>query len=964
MKKTAVAVIAACAGALSALAATTNVYHVAEGETKSMSDFNYELKNGDCIRKTGKGTLNGIPFTNSVDILIEEGVFFFDRAEGQITGGGRELTVKRGATLNFTAEKGGAFSGTWTIRLAGNGTGKGDNLGALAVGGSIQNNTFGLNTKWILEDDTTIYTYGSHNAAFSGPNSNTKYCELTMNWHKLTLLGSYTRSSPPVFRPRYGLKIIKPGPIVADYIEFARQKDTSNDPAKHDFGSGVPEMSVVNGSKLHAYSDGSIWSYVNSFRFEDGTTMGKGTWSPDSPTLTMKKISGPATISDTALTVSQELAVDGADLVKEGAYNKSLHVLKTLAFSDGCKVSISKPGLLSLSEGSSYVIATAEEGISGMPVLTEEAAEYFTISLARENKDLVITAKANSVVPLLPGAANAAENTAMLASFQISDGSTWLLPSGDFYFSGNTVELPQGTGANVKLMAAEGAECVFNASMTIGAFSNLTLQNITFKGTPGPAIFANGTQGLTLDGCKLVGVVGAYTAGTETKNVPYVFTDVTDLRVLNPVYDSNTEVSPLWTDTAHFEGGTQTADSRVRPGEVVGYVASGMSNQKDLFEAQNHIPRTALAGKKLRLIGGGEYQQAWSINDTGIERLVVAEGSKYTGKQDSNFGPAGKNIHVEPGSCLTLNSDFNKINLNNRWIYIAGTGRKADEPAVRFTGSVSWQKTDSCKWCLTGDATMYDNINEFDNGQFLRSRFRMNGHELTLKNGKFRFGRVCRWEGGGSVIADGTTITASTITETVELPGSSPVMEEGVGYSVEDDKGAPLLTLKNGSVFTPDTIELQKLFSRIVFEPGTCLRYNEKGTPDIPETYTPDFTFATIEGFPTLDGTGARGAANERITSLTVTENYTMRVAEIMDGRKLAMSGEFRFGEGCTLTLKADELAPPEGRYPVIEAEAGITGAKPKLDAASKALGWRLTYSDDRKTLYAGRGYAFVFGIR
>ena len=89
-------------------AETTNTFYVAEGETKTVDEIvaanGFAFKDGDWIRKTGKGQLNAVTTYKNVqlNLLIEEGVYFLPDSLGDVVhANGARIVIKNGAALNI-----------------------------------------------------------------------------------------------------------------------------------------------------------------------------------------------------------------------------------------------------------------------------------------------------------------------------------------------------------------------------------------------------------------------------------------------------------------------------------------------------------------------------------------------------------------------------------------------------------------------------------------------------------------------------------------------------------------------------------------------------------------------------------------------------------------------------------------------------------------------------------------------
>ncbi len=170
---------AVAAGAtLSASGVTTNTFYVAEGQTLTVDQVvaasNFTFAAGDWLRKTGKGQLNAVTTykDTKINLLIEEGVYYVGGTDKQYCHkGGSTLIIKAGATVNVDGKSTHQFNDSWNVYFEGDGTGEGDNLGAICIGGAQTNPTIASGGNFYMTGDATIYTYGTMNAVFSGNTS-------------------------------------------------------------------------------------------------------------------------------------------------------------------------------------------------------------------------------------------------------------------------------------------------------------------------------------------------------------------------------------------------------------------------------------------------------------------------------------------------------------------------------------------------------------------------------------------------------------------------------------------------------------------------------------------------------------------------------------------------------------------------------------------------------------------------
>ena len=902
MKISTIAIVAAvAAGAiLPARGATTNTFYVAEGQTLTVDQVvaasNFTFEAGDWIRKTGKGQLNAVTTykDTKINFLIEEGVYYVGGSDKQYCHKAATLVIKAGATVNVDGKTTHQFNDSWTVYFEGNGTGEGDNLGAICIGGGQTNPTIASGGNFYMTGDATIYTYGSMNAVFSG-NTSSGGPTLNMNGNTLTLLG---KTSSSVFRPRWYWAVRTPGPIIVRNEQFARHLTTTS------ISPNIPLISFMDGAQMAAYTDSasSPWTYVNAFSFEAGTKIMKGNGSPTTATMSIKKLTGPADISAAIITISQELGVRGTDVVN----GDKLTSANALTFADGCKVSVTNWGAISLSPGTTHTVATSSAGITGTPVPDGAAAPVFTV--ANTGNAITLTVK-TGIIDVVndwgvqPGAENAAANTATVAAHvaEVVDGSTIYFPAGDYWFT-DTFDLSSVTASGVTVWNPEKL-AVLHCGVTLGAASNMTVRGIVFKECPGPAVVATGTAGLAIDGCAVDHVVGAYSGG----RYPFAAVNVTGFNLKDCAWKAD---EAIWDGQAYFDGGTQEDLSEAYAGAVVVNVVKGVwkDDWAHWTEMTNSLglAATAYSGKTLRKIGAATFDpNTNAVATVGIAALEIIKG-QYVARGDLHMGVAKGPVHVWNGACLSLAGSTK--NAHNRTITISGRGISRENPAVRFTSSVTWDKTDSVTWVLEGDATMYSS-KEGENGTFLWGTVHTHGHTLTLdgiSSANYRFGRSVGWYEGGTMVVSNVILSASS-------RGGDEVK-----YEIKDNI-VPKFVFRNGARLVPDNGDIFTVVKDCDFAYGTQIAPNYADVP---------VTFTNLTGAPT----GTVNAA-----TITVTGKYTARAAEVSAGTHAIFAGALAFGANATVEL--DDPTIPLSTHTLFTAAGGISG-KPVTTGATAAAGW------------------------
>ena len=885
----------AAGAAIPANGATTNTFYVAEGQTLTVDQVvaasNFTFEAGDWIRKTGKGQLNAVTTykDTKINFLIEEGVYYVGGSDKQYCHKAATLVIKAGATVNVDGKTTHQFNDSWTVYFEGNGTGEGDNLGAICIGGGQTNPTIASGGNFYMTGDATIYTYGSMNAVFSG-NTSSGGPTLNMNGNTLTLLG---KTSSSVFRPRWYWAVRTPGPIIVRNEQFARHLTTTS------ISPNIPLISFMDGAQMAAYTDSasSPWTYVNAFSFEAGTKIMKGNGSPTTATMSIKKLTGPADISAAIITISQELGVRGTDVMN----GDKLTSANALTFADGCKVSVTNWGAISLSPGTTHTVATSSAGITGTPVPDGAAAPVFTV--ANTGNAITLTVK-TGIIDVVndwgvqPGAENAAANTAAVAAHvaEVADASTIYFPAGEYWFT-DTFDLSSVTATGVTVWNPEKL-AILHSGITLGAATDMTVNGLAFKECAGPAVVATGTSGLVIDDVIVDNVVGAYAGG----HYPFAAVNVTGFNLKDTTWKAD---EAIWDGQAYFDGGTVEALSEAYTNAVVVNVTAA-----DYWmywdDTTNRLGLTAAAynGKTLRKIGTGTFDpQNVGVSNVNVAAVEILQG-QYVARANAHLGKPRGPVRVCSGANLTLAGSTK--NVLDRTIRISGTGLNAETPAIRFSRSVTWDKTDGVTWVLEDDATMYA-ASTAENGTFLWGGNYMNGHHLTLNgiaNSHYRFGRSFSWRGGGTVTVSRVTLSASTA-----VKGDYKIAQGA----------APKFFFTNNAKFVPDDGNICDIVKDCDFAVGTQIA---------PKNADTSLTFENLTGAPT----GTVNAA-----TITITGKYAARSAEVSAGTHAIFAGALAFGANATAEL--DDPTIPLSTYTLFTAEGGISG-KPVTTGATAAAGW------------------------
>lgn len=518
---------------------------------------------------------------------------------------------------------------------------------------------------------------------------------------------------------------------------------------------------------------------------------------------------------------------------------------------------------------------------------------------------------------LQTGSGNAAANTAavVVRVAGVSDQTELQFPAGDYWFT-DTLDLSSVTASGLTLSASGAA--VLHSGITLGGASGVTVKQLQFNGCAGPAIVANGTDGLVVTNCTFTDVVGLYTDGNK-----YIFAAV-DVNGLN-VVDGTYSFSDAHLDgQAYISGGTQEKLSEAYTNAIVIKCVTDMG----WAAATNGLGLTteAFNGKQLRKIGAINAKLAADGTQAaiGIDGIEILQGYYYTagnghcGNSYIRVHPEGR-LHIDGGGSTRISS---------RWVYLSGSGGTVNSStaSVRFMGSAYWGKAKDIRWVLEGDASIY--IESGDNGVFYQGRVYLNGHTLTISRNNSNSGcnmsSSNEWYGPGTVIVDKVKLGVAK--------GS---------YSIKSS-AVPKIIFKNGAVFAPDDMTACNIFKDCEFDYGT----------QIAPSAATALTFDNLTGVPTI-------TANT--TSITINKLYTAKASEILAGRVPTMNGSLAFGANSKWAV--ENIGTLERKeYTLWNAAGGVSGTVKKSDGADYK-GWRNALSGNAFAI-DGTIYGLILSIR
>ena len=191
-------------------------------------------------------------------------------------------------------------------------------------------------------------------------------------------------------------------------------------------------------------------------------------------------------------------------------------------------------------------------------------------------------------------------------------------------------------------------------------------------------------------------------------------------------------------------------------------------------------------------------------------------------------------------------------------------------------------------------------------GVFRQGRVYLNGHTLTISRNESgavcTMTESCQWHGGGTVVVDKVTFACANGSYTI-----------GSG-------SAPKFIFKNGAVFAPENVTACTVVKDMDFATGT----------QIAPSAATALTFDNMIGIPTI-------SAN--VSSLTINNLYTARVADVLAGRCPTMNGALVFGSNAKWAVdNIGSLSRTE--YTLWNATGGVSGTVRKSEGADYK-GWR-----------------------
>ena len=898
------------------------VVNVDQNETKTWSDL-YPADGLDCagqlLIKIGAGTFK--PTGTAIQTAGIEGVEirggrYSAEADAEFGVEAKPVTVKSGATLILTRANDGAEnikSRTLTIE----GVGSSATYPAVRIEGGGWNKMSSI--KWELSGDATVYLTSSEVWAF-------RYSQrISTGGNALTLSG------PGKFVFTNGAQWAGGGQLaVGEGTTITADAQPSSDWTYRSTDGKYPVVTFAAKASLKP-ATAEFFNLAKKCVFANESVLAPSA----SIAVPIEELTGTPFVSENvaSLTIAKAFAVDQADILAGHA----LTATNDIVFGASCTFAVNgfSSEMVTVASGSEYTLVKAGGTISGTPALTGRVADYFT--LANTGSELILVRKAytGTLVSLCddlgvaPGEENSSANAAALAANlpSLGAGAVVLTDPGEYWFD-EKCDLTALTAQGVTFRSLFSDDpAIFHSPIEVGEAENVAVESLTVSGTTGPAVVANGTQGLAVRNCRLVDVVGAWTDG---KAYPFAFTDVTASEVSGCTYEFQT--SPAWAAQAYLDGGTQNPLSEA---QVDAFVVSAKSGETKIWAqavAASGLASTAFAGRQLIKVGSGEFypkDEGAAMQAAGISNVIVRAGW-YSAKAGNEFGNAKGMIKVEDGGTLIMKGASQL--LSSRRVEVAGCGSSPEYPAVRVETSWGGQ-VDGGSWVLNDDATFYNaksGLGENDGVLFQYSSIYGNGHTLTLNGvagSSFRMYKGVFWYAGGTLV----------VGEGVQLRASA---DAGAGqwwqYSVKSGS-TPEFVFRDGATFAPENADIFKLAKWLTFE-GTS-------------AFSPGNAIAVavdeLTGAPTL-------SAN--VTALTVNSSYTLRKDDVAADKYLDCLGTLSFGTNAAIDI--DTAADLAGKI-AFHAAGGVFGA-PKSTAKLKSAGVRVSRADANTWKFAGNGIVLI----
>ena len=380
-------------------------------------------------------------------------------------------------------------------------------------------------------------------------------------------------------------------------------------------------------------------------------------------------------------------------------------------------------------------------------------------------------------------------------------------------------------------------------------------------------------------------------------------------------------------------------------------------SRKTISEALSEMGKTSTDIKDKRIVktGGGTLVGQTSVNT--FLGTTINEGVFEAALNDAFGQPIhtdnADTIYVRDGATLAMTGTTDSYNINNRKVHIAGSG------ASGMAGAIVGKRAlpIAGQWFLDADAvvasdnadatadTGYTKLFEKQSSPMPYLNFK--GRTLTLRAVNGSKGFLMAW-GFRFLVSDAVEdATGRIVLDGCELADRSKTFASFV--ATRDARSYVTLVLKNGASFRPSSQAPVSLFAGIDAESGTTIgAFNDNSVAAF------GITVGDFAGVPTFE---------EKITSLTVTNQFTARATDLADGKCLTLAGPITFGSGTKVAVEGDltqVTLDQDGRVKIAVSETSVSGNP--IPSANLPLGWSVEMGSDGKSLDLINS-AFVFSV-
>lgn len=380
-------------------------------------------------------------------------------------------------------------------------------------------------------------------------------------------------------------------------------------------------------------------------------------------------------------------------------------------------------------------------------------------------------------------------------------------------------------------------------------------------------------------------------------------------------------------------------------------------SKKTISAALSEMGKTSadINGKRIVKTGGGTLVGQTSVNS--FLGTTINEGVFEADLNDA-FGQAihtdnADTIYVRDGATLAMTGTTDSYNINNRKVHIAGSG------AAGMAGAIVGKRAlpTAGQWFLDADAVVAsDNADAtvdvgytklFEKQGSTMPYLNFKGRTLTLRAVNGSKGFLMAW-GFRFLVSDAVEdATGKIVLDGCELADRSKTFAGFV--ATRDARSYVTLVLKNGASFRPSSQAPVSLFAGIDAEAGTTIgAFNDNSVAAF------GITVGEFAGVPTFE---------EKITSLTITNRFTTRAVDLVNGKCLTLTGPITFGAGTKVAVEGDltQVAlDRNGRVKIAVSETSVSGNP--IPSADIPLGWSVAMGSDGKSLDLVNS-AFVFSV-